>query len=310
MTIYLDVILIENICMNYIILFATAYLLKTKRKQIRLLLSSLLGSIYAVVSYMLMLESYSNIFIKMMLSIAMVYLAYHPSNIKSMLKHLLVFYLTSFALGGCAFALLYVIRPQDILMKNGVLIGTYPLKVAILGGIVGFAFLAITFKVVKGKFSKKNMFCNVTISFKGKKQEVKAMIDTGNLLKDPITGEPVIVVEKEMLTQLLPNPVLENLENMLGGGAAKGNIQALGEEYVTKFRIIPFTSLGKQNGILLGFKPEEIQVNYEENTWNLQHVIIGIYGSPLSKHQEYTALLGLDILERSEENECSTNVKV
>jgi len=43
MTIYIDVVLIENLCMNYIILFATGYILKTKRKPIRLIISSLIG---------------------------------------------------------------------------------------------------------------------------------------------------------------------------------------------------------------------------------------------------------------------------
>lgn len=53
MTIYIDVVLIENLCMNYIILFATGYILKTKRNPIRLFFSSLIGrsifnnSIYA-----------------------------------------------------------------------------------------------------------------------------------------------------------------------------------------------------------------------------------------------------------------------
>ena len=49
MTIYLDVVLFENLCMNYIILFATAYILKMKKKNIRLLISSLIGGIYSEV---------------------------------------------------------------------------------------------------------------------------------------------------------------------------------------------------------------------------------------------------------------------
>ncbi len=35
MTVYLDVVLLENLCMNYIILFATGYLMKIKMKQLR-----------------------------------------------------------------------------------------------------------------------------------------------------------------------------------------------------------------------------------------------------------------------------------
>ena len=56
MTIYLDVVLLENLCMNYIILFATGYLLKKKMNHIRLILSALLGGIYSILAYLQILE--------------------------------------------------------------------------------------------------------------------------------------------------------------------------------------------------------------------------------------------------------------
>ena len=77
MTIYLDVVLLENLCMNYIILFATGYLLKKKMNHIRLILSALLGGIYSILSYMQILEIYSHFLFKVMLSIVMVYIAYN-----------------------------------------------------------------------------------------------------------------------------------------------------------------------------------------------------------------------------------------
>ena len=40
MTIYIDVVLFENLIMNYIILFTTSQILKIKQKHIRLILSS------------------------------------------------------------------------------------------------------------------------------------------------------------------------------------------------------------------------------------------------------------------------------
>ena len=163
MTVYLDIILIENICMNYIILLATGLILKNKISNLRLFLSSLLGSIYAVSSYITKLEMYSTIIMKILLSITMIYIAFKPKNVKRVFKQLVIFYLTSFAFGGCAFALLYFVRPQDILMKNGVYIGTYPLKIALLGGIVGFVIINISFKIIKNKLNKNNMFCDIEI---------------------------------------------------------------------------------------------------------------------------------------------------
>ena len=151
MTIYLDVVLIENLCMNYIILFATGYLLKIKMKHIKLIISATIGGTYSILAYMEILEIYSNFILKIILSIVMVYIAYKAQNMKQLVKQLIFFYLTSFVFGGCAFALLYFVKPQEILMRNGILVGTYPLKIAILGGIVRFYNSCDSFSLSKNK---------------------------------------------------------------------------------------------------------------------------------------------------------------
>ena len=53
MTVYLDIIFCENILMNYIILFATLVIIKikNKRQKIRLIISSIIGSAYAIIVY-------------------------------------------------------------------------------------------------------------------------------------------------------------------------------------------------------------------------------------------------------------------
>lgn len=296
MTVYLDVILIENICMNYIILLATGLIVKNKITKIRILLSSLLGSIYAVTSYITKLEIYSTIIMKIILSIAMIYLAFKPKNIKQMLKHLVIFYLTSFAFGGCAFALLYFVKPQDILMKNGVYIGTYPLKIAILGGIVGFVVINISFKIIKGKITKKSMFCDVEIYLNNNMSKVHALVDTGNLLKEPITGNSVIVVEKEQLYNLIPNNILDNVEEIM---YCNNNLENIDSEYISKLRLIPFSSLGTPNGMLIGTKVDKIKINFEEEEIDVQNVIAGIYNKSLTKNGLYNALIGLDLLDNT-----------
>ena len=68
--------------MNYIILFATGIILKAPLKIIRTLLSSTIGSIYAIISYMSILEINSNFVLKILLSIAMVYIAFNSKSAK------------------------------------------------------------------------------------------------------------------------------------------------------------------------------------------------------------------------------------
>ena len=118
MTIYIDVIFLENLFMNYIILFATGTILKITPKILRTFISSTIGGVYAILSYMNVLEIFSNIVLKIILSISMVYIAFGSKNIKQFLKQLIIFYLTSFTFGGVAFAFLYFVKPQSILMKK------------------------------------------------------------------------------------------------------------------------------------------------------------------------------------------------
>lgn len=249
---------------------------------------------------MQVVDLYSNMIMKFLLSVIMVYLAYNAKSVKSLVKQIVIFYLVSFVFGGCAFALLYFIKPQEILMRNGMYVGTYPLKVALLGGLLGFAITVIAFKVVKSKLRKKDMFCEIQIYLNEKSIKTKAMIDTGNMLKDPLTRIPVIVVQKNILYEMIPYKILDNIEKIIGGDVPKELYEDGNIEYISKFRVIPFSSIGKQNGLLLGFKASMVKTYFDENEKEIENVVIGIYNQNLSKKDEYCALIGLDLLEGSD----------
>ena len=46
MTVYIDIIFLENLIINYIILYATGIISKAKIKQLRIILSSIIGATY------------------------------------------------------------------------------------------------------------------------------------------------------------------------------------------------------------------------------------------------------------------------
>ena len=294
MTVYIDIILLENLCMNYIILFATAYIMKIKISHIRIIASSSIGAVYSIMLYMQILPIYSSIFMKIILSVAMVYISYAPKTVKIAIKQLIIFYLISFAFGGCAFALLYFVKPQDIFIKNGVYIGTYPLKIALLGGIVGFIITYIAFKIIKNKATKEEMIYKLKIKINDKTVEVNALLDTGNKLKDPITLVPVIVIEKQKLYNFLPEEILENIDKIIGGDSDKLIEENI--KYMSKFRVIPYNSIGKQNGLMLGFKADEVKIIIDEEKRTIKNTIIGIFNQSFNS-QTYSALISLEIIE-------------
>lgn len=295
MTVYVDVIFLENIIINYIILYVTGIISKTNIKQLKILLGSIIGATYAIIYYILNLKIYSSFIIKIVLSIIIIYVSFNPKKFKILFKQVILFYLISFVFAGATIGIIYMVNFQNITIQNGVLVGNYTIRTILIGIIIAYFLVMIGEKIIKTKFSKKDMICDIEVSFENKKIKTKALIDTGNMLKEPITNTSVIVLEYTLLYDIIPKPILDNLENILGGDLSKIP-KDLQTEYISKFRVIPFSSLGKQNGILLGVKGENLIVNINEEIKKIDKVIIGIYNKPLTKNGEYKGLLGLEIL--------------
>lgn len=308
MTVYLDLIFIENVLMNYIILFATTIIVKNKTnlKQIRLLISSSIGSIYAIIVYLDILSVYSNIFSKIILSIVMVYVAFNPKNIKLFLKELLIFYLTSFIFGGCSFALIYFLKPENVQINNGVFVGIYPIKVTIIAGCIAFIVTQIAFTLNKSKLNTKNQYIEIEVMYKNNIVKTKALIDSGNLLKDPISNLPVIILERNEFKKLVSEEFLKFIDGILGGDIQ--NNKDLQED-LTKIRMVPFMSIGKDNGMLTGIRIDKIRIITEEGEIEKENVIVCIYNKKFTKDNKYNALVGLNLLEGEEDYELATTIK-
>lgn len=291
-TIYLDIIFLENLIMNTIILYAASIILKIKPKTIRIIIASSIGSVYAIISYTTQMEIYTSTISKMILSILITYVAFNPQNVKKMWKQVAIFYLTSFVFGGVALYLIYFIKPQEILIKNGMFVGEYVIKVIMLGAIVAFITIKISLKIIKTKITPKDMLCKIKIKFDSQIIETTAMIDTGNLVKEPITNTPVVIIEGSLLYDVLPKEILNNLEEILAGDFEQipDEIQ---QKYISKLRCIPFSSLGKENGMLVGIRADGIEIESEDETKESDNIIIAIYDKSLTKRGEYRALVGL-----------------
>lgn len=162
----------------------------------------------------------------------------------------------------------------------------------LIGGIIGFFIIIISFKSIKNKIAKKDMICTIKIVFKEKEVTLKAIIDTGNFLKDPLTKSPVVIVEKTMLEGMISENILNNLQDIINGKKEVEN------EYMSKIRLIPFSALGTENGLLLGIKPDNFIVYYQEKLYINKNIVVGVYDKKLSKSNKYNALIGLEILEK------------
>ena len=291
MTVYVDIIFIENLIINYIILYAVGIISKLKINQFRIIISSIIGALYSVIYYIANVGIYQNFILKIILSIVMVYIAYETKNFKGLIKKIVLFYLVSFVFAGASLGIIYMVNSQNVTIQNGILVGSYTIKTILIGIIIAFIIIVTGFSIVKTKLSKKDLICDIKVKINEKELETKAMIDTGNFLKEPITNIPVVVLEHTLLYDFIPKEILNNIEKILGGDFSEipANIQS---QYISRLKVIPFSTLGKQNGMLLGIKADKLIIEDEENKI-IDKVIIGIYNKSLTKRGEYRALVGI-----------------
>ena len=115
---------------------------------------------------------------------------------------------------------------------------------ALLAFISGIASL-LGGKLFRRKSSRKEG--EVSIYYRGKSIVLKAMVDSGNLLKEPISGKNCIVVDMESVKDLFPN------------GIIKSNGQ-ISEDIVKRIRVIPTASVNGE-GMLYAFRADNVKVN-------------------------------------------------
>ncbi len=297
MYIYAEYLLIENIIINFIILYVTNKITRTKTSKLRLFIAALVGSIYTLVAFFPSLEFMGKFIIKFSVSILMIILAFNPERLNSFLKQLSTFYLTSFVFAGTVIGIFYILNNKFTFSKFSFGNSNELIMFLTLG--IGLAIILIR-SILENfliKINKENCLTNITISLNNKEIDLIALIDTGNSLKEPISQKPVIIAEFTALKAILPELVkrVYTQNNDLDLNLIAKIMEELGDEI--KLRLIPFKSLGNDNGILIGFVPDSIKVYLDNGIKKLtDEIIVAIYNDKLATDEQYNGLLHPEIL--------------
>ena len=299
LVVYLDLFLGVNLVMNYLLLWAAAKLSDLKYKSWRLCLISLLGASYTIIVILPQFEFLNKILIHIIISLLMVLGSFAPLTKKDFFKAVGYFYLITFATAGGILALYNLTGGSPLNSLAGIL--------NISPDNLWLIIFASLFIIVMGKFGwiliqqkiLPNIFCvKIEIKFDKQVEELVALVDTGNHLQDPLTKIPVIVVESVALRNLLPEEVLELADSL----QQNENIlfeQEIDTTWAKRFRIIPFSSLGADNGMLIGFRPDEILIKTREEEVRTKEVIVALKEGELNQNGDYQALLNPELFKMS-----------
>ena len=292
--IYIDVLFFVNFFINFILLGTTSKILKLKTHVLRLSSAALLGALYAVLIFWPRMSFLYTSAAKLLSSLAIAATAFNIKGIKLYIKALVTFLLVTVIFGGGIFAVMCFTNlgaKSGMYIKNGVLYMNLPWQLLLISAFILYFIIS---RIKSSVLESRARLFDITVTFSGHETSVKALVDTGNSLCDPLSRAPVIVAEFTAIKSILPKELLRLFENGLENNLEE--IEKAAGNLSCRIRLIPFKSLGCENGMLIGFKPDNAEVVINERSRELGDVIIGIFGGRLSPDNSFTALIHPEII--------------
>lgn len=290
MTVYIDVLFAVNMIINYLLLLATSKITRQSTSAFRVALGSFAGAVYAVCMFFPQIKALYTIAAKIAVSFILVAITFNIKKVRTFFKTVCVFYITSFIFGGISLGIFYFTGAgSGTVISNGIFYYNLSLRLLIISSAIAYGIIRTLWKVCKS--DRMRDFKKIDIYLHGKNVSLNALVDTGNMLNDPLTQTPVVVAEFERLKSILPqnfNTLYTELYHSPESIMLSNDVS----EMAPRLRIIPFSSLGASESMLLGFKPDAIKIEKQIR----EDIIIGIYRSHLSKNKDYNALLNPEII--------------
>lgn len=245
---YADVLFLVNFTMDFLTLFIAASLTRRKVRTVKLSISSAIGALYGVASCFMG----GIVLFRILINVAVSYLMCLIAFEKRILPAMAVFYFSGCLLGGIMTALYSFADGSKIaspMLGQGShnAFGEIPLGWAAVVAVAS-AFAAIA----GGRMTKRRRTAfDVTVAVVTDEGSFvfDGICDSGNLLTDPIGGQPVMIIERQTFLKTLKQDHRSFFES---GG------EIFPEGLVV--RAIPSDTVGG-HGVLYGYIPKRVSVN-------------------------------------------------
>lgn len=254
MRIYLDLVVILNFLVDFLLLLGTNRLSGFPTEGKRVFYAAALGGLYSGACLLGRFRFLGNILWRLVSLGGMAGIAFGWN--RSTLKRCGVFILLSMALGGVAV---------------GFGRANFPSLVFGAGG------MWLLCRVAFGDGVGQREYVPITLSYGENQANLIALRDSGNTLRDPVTGEPVLVISGDVasrLTGLTQKQLREPLET-------------LAQRPLPGLRLVPYRAVGQRGGMLLAMRFENVKIG---SRW--QGAVVAFAAEGLGSGEMYQALTG------------------
>lgn len=286
MEVYADVLVSLNTLFTYVILVATRIFCKIPTNKWGVAIASLLGGISSLIIFLNEINVVLSVLYKVVTAIVITTIAFLPDNLKKFLKIYISFFGISFVFAGVMYAVEITFNPENILFINGTVY--FDMSITYLVGsilVIYGVFLGCNYFLQKNIVS--NEIYNVKIFFRKSCADIRGVVDTGNSLKDGVSGRMVFVAYSGALTSLFTDEEMNYFKS-------KDYIN-IPESLETKVHLIPCKTVNGKS-LLPTIIPEKIEIICKNKITQTDFVAVAISHERLSDG-EYETLLCKEIFD-------------
>lgn len=299
MTIYLDAVWLLNFLLDMMLLMLTQTLAKERSGKIRILFGAVIASLVVPLSLYYPDSILTTAAGKFLYSIVIILCSFRFYSIQRFGKLLLLFYFTTFSIGGGLIALHFLLQNPVGFSETGVLTMEKG-----YGDPVSWMFIVIGFPIVwwftKNRMDKHatdkiryDQLYSVTIELEGECHSTTGYIDSGNQLVDPLTKKPVIICDRHFLS----NWFSDEEWKMLKDAQEELDFDSIPEKWEDRIQLVPFQGVDGKRLFMLTIKPEQLTIYYDQSKIVTGKTLIGIQFASLSDDASYHCLLHPQIIK-------------
>lgn len=245
-TIYVDIYFLINFTVDLLSLHIASCFTKIKVSAFGILVSSIVGGLYAVFLVFLPQKIYINLIGTVLFFSFLLFLCVRGCRFIRKVKFIIAFLLTQIIIGGTVY-FSYGIIERSLKETDFIEVeSSRNLLVLSLVVLLSIGVLKILLMLFKNNFSEKNVKIKMVVF--EKEYEIDALVDSGNFAIDPMDNSPIMLVKPSLAEKIFPYGIPDIYE-----------AQAISEKIRKRVRIIPI-STALNSKILLGLRPDSVFV--------------------------------------------------
>ncbi len=222
MVVYVDILIILNLYINYFLIRATAVITRRKCSRVRCVSAAFVGALGALAILLPEMPFFVVVLFKAALGALIVFIAFSKRQPVRQPRQkpadfficLLFFLVVNFTFAGVMMALWRFAAPLGMVFSNGTTYFNIP--IAAIAAFTAAAYFAVRLvRLFADKRLKCDKICEVKISANGGTVTLRGLCDTGNGLCDMFTGKPIIVCDLDKIAPIAPPEVLDYFNGKL-----------------------------------------------------------------------------------------------